>query len=247
MFWKKMKIQFDTAFNSNYLCQPIYSGKGKLLAVELICRFASIDSKLIMPTELVLNLLDTQQLSHFLAEQSAWAQKHAVWFEANQVILNISIEEKLAKIIIENIDIRDELKACSFIHLSLSESFPQLSQGKRNSQLMALKSHFTLWLDGFGSGNVNMVPVFDHIFSGVKLDRGLFWELYQGENFTIVLPSLIRNINRFCHNIVIDGLDNTEHFDALNKSEVQGMKGQLWPGVEPSQLDALLRRPPQYH
>ncbi|STQ44206.1 Uncharacterised protein [Ewingella americana] len=60
-----MKIQFDTAFSSNYLCQPIYSNKGKLLAVELICRFASTDSKLIMPTELVLNLLNTQQLSRF--------------------------------------------------------------------------------------------------------------------------------------------------------------------------------------
>lgn len=242
-----MKIQFDTAFNSSYLCQPIYSGKGKLLAVELICRFASIDSKLIMPTELVLNLLSTQQLTHFLTEQLVWARQHALWFEANQVILNISVEEKLAKIIIENAEIREALKACSFIHLSISESFSQLSAGKHNLELMALKSDFTLWLDGFGSGNANMAAVFDHIFSWVKLDRSLFWELYQGENFTIVLPSLIRNVNRFCRNIVIDGLDNAEYFDALNKSEIQGMKGLLWPGVEPSALDSLLCSPAQFH
>lgn len=242
-----MKIQFDAAFNSSYFCQPIYSGKGKLLAVELICRFASTDSKLIMPTELVLNLLNTQQLTHFLTEQSDWAREHALWFETNQVILNISIEDTLANIIIENTEVRDGLKASPFIHLSLSESFEQLSEGRRNARLMALKSDFTLWLDGFGSGNANMAAVFDHIFSWVKLDRGLFWELYEGENFTIVLPSLIRNVNRFCRNIVIDGLDNAEQFDALNKSEVQGMKGQLWPGVEPGELDHLLRSPPQFH
>ncbi len=242
-----MKIQFDAAFNSSYLCQPIYSGKGKLLAVELICRFASTDSKLIMPTELVLNLLNTQQLSLFLAEQAAWALEHALWFESNHVTLNISIEEKLANIIIEDAEIRDGLKACSFLHLSINESFPQLSEGKRNSQLTALKNEFTLWLDGFGSGNANMAAVFDQVFSWVKLDRSLFQELYEGENFTIILPSLIRNINRFCRNIVIDGLDSAEYFDALNKSEVQGMKGQLWPGVEPRELDNLLRSPPQFH
>ncbi|MGV8925337.1 MAG: EAL domain-containing protein [Ewingella sp.] len=241
-----MKIQFDAAFNSSFLCQPIYSGKGKLLAVELICRFASTDSKLIMPTELVLNLLNTQQLTHFLTEQSIWAQDHAHWFEGNQVILNIAIDEKLAKIIIENAQVRDDLKACSFIHLSISESFPHLSEGKRNLPLMALKSDFTLWLDGFGSGNANMTPIFDQVFNWVKLDRDLFWELYQGENFTIVLPSLIRNVNRFCRNIVIDGLDKNEHFDALNKSKIKGMKGLLWPGVDPSVMNSLLHRPPQF-
>lgn len=242
-----MKIQFDTAFNSSYLCQPIYSNKGKLLAVELICRFASADSKLIMPTELVLNLLNTQQLSRFLSEQAAFARTHARWFETNQVILNISIEEKLANIIIDDVALRDEFKALPFIHFSLNESFPQLSDGKRNLKLAMLKSHFTLWLDGMGSGNANMAPVFDHIFSWVKLDRTLFWELYEGENFTIILPSLLRNLNRFCRNVVIDGLDSTEYFEALNKTEMQGMKGLLWPGVDPTALDHLLESPPQFH
>ncbi|MCI2142864.1 EAL domain-containing protein [Ewingella americana] len=247
MFWKKMKIQFDTAFSSNYLCQPIYSNKGKLLAVELICRFASTDSKLIMPTELVLNLLNTQQLSRFLSEQVAFAKEHAAWFEKNQVILNITIEEKLANIITDDDVLRDEIKQLKFIHLSINESFPQLSAGKNNAQLVALKNDFTLWLDGMGSGNANMAPIFDHIFTWVKLDRALFWELYQGENFTIILPSLLRNLNRFCRNVVIDGLDSAEYFDALNKTDVQGMKGMLWPGVEAAALDNLLESPSQFH
>jgi len=242
-----MKIHFDTAFNSSYLCQPIYSNEGKLLAVELICRFASADSKLIMPTELVLNLLSTQQLSRFLSEQLAFAQEFAPWFEMNQVILNISVEEKLATIITDNTSLRDEFKAFPFVHLSLNEAFPQLSDGKNNPKLVALKHHFTLWLDGMGSGNANMAPIFDHIFEWVKMDRALFWELYQGENFTIILPSLLRNINRFCRNVVIDGLDSAEYFEALNKTDVQGMKGLLWPGVEPAALDSLLESPPQFH
>ncbi|RJT45852.1 EAL domain-containing protein [Rahnella woolbedingensis] len=241
-----MKIQFDTAFNSSYLCQPVYTTEGKLLAVELICRFSSADSKLVMPTELVLNLLSPQQLLSFLDEQQVWANEHAQWFHDNQVILNISVEEKQVALLLGDEKIREAFKAHSFIHLNLSESFPQLSQGRSNAQLVALKQHFTLWLENFGSGSITMAPIFDHLFQWVKLDKNLFWQLYDGEHFTIVMPSLIRNVNRFCRNIVVDGLDSQEYFDALRKKDVQGVKGLLWPGVDPAELDSLLNRPAQF-
>ena len=241
-----MKIQFDTAFNSSYLCQPIYSVGGKLLAVELICRFSSTDSKLVMPTELVLNLLTRQQLLRFLTEQQCWADEHAQWFNDNQVILNIAVEEKQVALLLEDDGLRNALKAHTFIHLNLSESFPRLAEGRNNPQLIALKQHFPLWLDNFGSGNITMAPIFDHLFQWVKLDKNLFWQLCEGENFTIVMPSLIRNVNRFCRNVVVDGLDNQDYFEALRRTEVQGLKGLLWPGVEPAELDRLLVRPAQF-
>ena len=61
------------------------------------------------------------------------------------------------------------------------------------------------------------------------------------------MPSLIRNVNRFCRNVVVDGLDNQDYFEALRRTEVQGLKGLLWPGVEPAELDRLLIRPAQFH
>ncbi|PKE30574.1 diguanylate phosphodiesterase [Rahnella sp. AA] len=242
-----MKIQFDTAFNSSYLCQPVYTIEGKLLAVELVCRFSSADSKLVMPTELVLNLLTEQQLQYFLNEQQIWASEHAQWFSDNQVTLNIGVEEKQVALLLEDENLRNAFKAHAFIHLNLSESFPRLSEGRNNEQLVALKQHFSLWLENFGSGNITMAPIFDHLFQWVKLDKNLFWQLYDGEHFTIVMPSLIRNVNRFCRNIVVDGLDSQDYFDALRLADVQGVKGLLWPGVDPAQLDCLLKRPVQFH
>ena len=242
-----MKIQFDTAFNSSYLCQPVYTVEGKLLAVELICRFSSADNKLVMPTELVLNLLTPQQLLHFLNEQQIWASEHAHWFSDNQVILNISVEEKQVALLLEDENLRNAFSGHTFINFNLSESFPGLSQGRNNSQLVTIKRDFPLWLENFGSGNVTMAPIFDHLFQWVKLDKNLFWQLYEGEHFTIVMPSLIRNVNRFCRNIVVDGLDSQDYFEALRKANIQGMKGLLWPGVEPAMLDGLLVRPPEFH
>jgi len=242
-----MKIQFDTAFNSSYLCQPVYTIEGKLLAVELICRFSSADSKLVMPTELVLNLLTQQQLLHFLNEQQIWAAEHAQWFSDNQVTLNIGVEEKQVALLLEDENLRNAFKTHAFIHLNLSESFPRLSEGRNNEQLVALKQHFSLWLENFGSGSITMAPIFDHLFRWVKLDKNLFWQLYEGEHFTIVMPSLIRNVNRFCRNIVVDGLDSQDYFNALRKADVQGVKGLLWPGVDPTRLNNLLIRPAQFH
>ncbi|WP_238483617.1 EAL domain-containing protein [Rahnella perminowiae] len=247
MFWTKMKIQFDTAFNSSYLCQPVYTIEGKLLAVELICRFSSADSKLVMPTELVLNLLTPQQLLRFLTEQQIWACEHAQWFTDNQVILNISVEEKQVALLLEDENLRNAFSTYTFIHLNLSESFPRLSEGRNNEQVVALNKYFALWLENFGSGSITMAPIFDHLFQWVKLDKNLFWQLYEGENFTIVMPSLVRNVSRFCRNIVVDGLDSQDYFDALRKADIQGMKGLLWPGVEPAELDSLLIRPAQFH
>lgn len=241
-----MKIQFDTAFDSSFLCQPIYSIHGKLLAIELLCRFSSTDSKLTMPTELVLNLLTPAQRLRFLNEQQLWASQHAQWFSEHQVILNIGVDERLVSILLENEPLRNAFKAQAFVQLSLSESFPQLSQGRNNPQLVALKQYFTLWLDNFGSGDVTMAPIFDHLFQWVKLDKNLFWQLSEGEHFAIVMPSLLRNVNRFCRNIVVDGLDNQDYFDSLRKTDVQGLKGLLWSGVDPEQLDNLLVRPAQF-
>lgn len=241
-----MKIQFDTAFNSSYLCQPVYSLEGKLLAVELICRFSSTDSKLIMPTELVLNLLTTQQLIRFLEEQTAWVRVHRPWFEKHNVLLNISVDEKLTDLLIENVTLREAIKALSFVNISVSESFPQLSQGRKNERLVKLKKHFPLWLENFGSGNANMAAVFDGLFSFVKLDKGFFWQLFTSEHFALVLPSLLRNINRYCRHVIVDGVDSEEYLAALNITHVQGIKGLLWPAVESSQLDLLLIKPSQF-
>ena len=92
-----------------------------------------------------------------------------------------------------------------------------------------------------------MVPVIAHLFPWEKRAHNLLWQLCEGEHFTIVMPSLIRNVNRFCRNIVVDGLDSQDYFDALRKVEIQGVKGLLWPGVEPAELDSLLVRPTQFH
>lgn len=242
-----MKIQFDTVFNSVFLCQPIYSTKGKLVSVELICRFSSMGNKLTMPTELVLNLLNTRQLTEFLTEQITWAKAHCEWFFENLITLNINIEEKLADILSQNIILCEKVKALTFIKISINESFPQLAEGKHNVRLMMLKSHFTLWLEGMGAGHTNMASVFDKVFDGIKLDKTFLWQLYEGENFSILLPSLLHNLHRFCHNIVIDGVDTPEYFSVLHQHDIQGVKGLLWPGVDPKLLDTLLKVPEEFN
>jgi EAL domain-containing protein (putative c-di-GMP-specific phosphodiesterase class I) len=241
-----MKIQFETAFSSSYLCQPIYTMSGKLLAVELLCRFASSDSKLIMPTELVVNFLSQKQLRDYFVEQLHFAQQYAHWFEDNQIQLNISFEEKLADLVIADLSLRKAMVALPFVNLNINESFSALSSGRQNQRIADLKGHFSLWLDNLGAGGASMVPIFDGLFRGAKLDKHLFWQLVSNENYAVMMPSLLRNISRFCSYVVIDGIDTIEYLDKVISLEAQGVKGVLWQAVEADALDTLLPCPQEF-
>lgn len=245
-FGTEMKIQRDTAFISTFAFQPIYTLQGKLLAVELIVRFNSEDHKLSAPTELVMKSLEREQVVALLAEQLAWAEQHADWFQRAGVSLNLNIGEPAARAIVQESVLRRHLMALPFIHLEIVESFPSLSSGKRNPVLAALRRDFTLWLDNFGSGSATLTPLFDGLFDYVKVDKTFFWQLVDGDHFTIVMPSLIRNVNRFCHGIIIEGADSRTYFNAFSELPLAGVQGQLWPGREGSQLDSLLIPPPEF-
>ncbi|WP_411704967.1 EAL domain-containing protein [Edaphovirga cremea] len=238
-----MEIQLDTAFLSSFWCQPVYSRIGKLLAVELANRFNSEDGKLTMPIELVTKSLDLQQLTQMLDEQINYATTQQAWFLEHGILLNIFVDQSLAQLIISDVILRNKLAALSFIRLEVSESFPDISLGKRNPVLSELSKHFRLWLVNFGSGNAHLAPLFDHLFEYVKTDKNFFWQLVAGENYKIILPSLLRNINRFCQGVVIDGIDTKDYFSALNDQPFAGVQGMLWPGVDENALNCLLTSP----
>ncbi|PLR40531.1 diguanylate phosphodiesterase [Chimaeribacter coloradensis] len=241
-----MKIQRDTTFISSFFYQPVYTLQGALLAIELLVRFNSEDHKLSAPTELVLKSLERPQIVALLMEQLAWAEQHAAWFRRAGVPLNLNVGEACARAIVQEPLLRRHLKALPFIHLEIAESYPALSSGKRNPVLSALRRDFTLWLDSFGSGNATLTPLFDGLFDYVKVDKTFFWQLVDGEHFTIVMPSLIRNVNRFCHGIIIEGVDTPAYFNAFSELPLAGVQGQLWPSRDDSQLDTLLDVPPEF-
>lgn len=235
----KMKIQFEADFISRYVFQPIYSSDGRLLAVEILSRFDSLDGDLAMPTEIGVGLLTPRQRVALFNEQLLLIEQYASWFIEHQVLLSINIEQSVAELIVNDRHVAQRLQRLPFMVLEISEGFPQLSAGKKNVTLCWLSERFTLWLDDFGSGKAPLNALYDGLFDYVKIDRRFYWQLFAHQGYDMIIDSLLKNINLLCHGTIVDGIEDKHHFDKLIDAEVFGLQGFLWPSVSVDNLDSL--------
>ncbi|MEB6338102.1 EAL domain-containing protein [Serratia rhizosphaerae] len=241
-----MKIQFETDFIIRHVFQPVYTLGGRLLAVEIQSRFNSRDGALAMPAEIGVNLLPSAQRTALFYEQLAVIEACADWFIMHQVLLSINIDDTLAGLLLQDNELRQRLRRQPFIVIEISESFPQLSAGKNNETIRRLSEFFTLWLDDFGSGQATLAPLYDGLFSYVKVDKRFYWQLFSHPGSDTVMDSLLRNINLLCKGIIVGGIENKAYFNHLDRAGVLGLQGFLWPAVGAEQLDTLREIPSEF-
>ncbi len=236
-----MNIQFDADFISHYVFQPVYSMAGKLLAVELLTRFNSLDGDLAMPTEIGMTLLSPEQRIELFNEQMMLAEKHAAWFVECGVLLTINIEETIVDLIVGDPQVRQRLQQWEFIAFEISEGFPNLSAGKNNEKVRLLSENFTLWLDDFGSGKATLTALYDGLFDYVKIDKRFYWQLFTHQGYDVVIDSLLKNINLLCKGVIVCGIERREYFNKLINAGVLGLQGYLWPTISEDNLRSLRR------
>ncbi|TQI80358.1 EAL domain-containing protein (putative c-di-GMP-specific phosphodiesterase class I) [Serratia fonticola] len=235
----KMNIQLDADFISQYVFQPVYTLAGKLLALELLTRFSSLNGDLAMPTEIGITLLSPEQRIELFNEQLVLVEKHASWFVEYGILLTINIEETIVDLIVSNPQIRQRLLQWEFITFEISESFPDLSAGKNNEQIRLLSEDFTLWLDDFGSGKATLTALYDGLFDYVKINKRFYWRLFTHQGYDVLIDSLLKNINLLCKGVIVCGIEQREYFNKLKNAGVLGLQGFLWPAVGVGNLHSL--------
>ncbi|MFC3948535.1 EAL domain-containing protein [Serratia entomophila] len=242
-----MKIQFEADFISSYVFQPVYSMEGRLLAVEILSRFNSLDGDLAMPAEIGINLLSPAQRIELFNEQLMLAQQHAAWFNRHDVLLTINIEEVVVELILSDRQLCQRIRQCPFIAFEISEGFPNLSAGKNNENVSRLSEMFTLWLDDFGSGKATLTALYDGLFDYVKIDKRFYWQLFTHQGYDVVIDSLLKNINLLCKGVIVGGIEKKEYFNKLRHAGVFGLQGFLWPSVGVDNLQALRAMPDEFN
>ncbi|CPR14349.1 Putative diguanylate cyclase/phosphodiesterase domain 1 [Brenneria goodwinii] len=115
-----------------------------------------------------------------------------------------------------------------FICLEISENFPNLNDGQRNPLLAALYERYPLWLDGFGSGGSNIYAVSQSTFYYVKLDKIFYWEMIKDKK-VYKLSVLVENIKKYCHGIIIEGVQTHSEYYLLKNCGVDGIQGYIYP------------------
>ncbi|MFI8416470.1 EAL domain-containing protein [Serratia sp. NPDC078593] len=241
-----MKIQFEADFISRYVFQPIYSMDGRLLALEILSRFNSLDGDLVMPIEIGIHLLDPLQKIELFNEQLLLVEQYALWFVEHQVLLSIPIEEDVVDGILSDAVLRQRLRQLPFIVLGISEAFTQLSAGKNNKKISRLSEVFTLWLNNFGSGKATLNGLYDGLFDYVKIDKHFYWRLFAQQGHDVMFDSLLKNINLLCRGVIVTGIENRLYLNKLRYAGIYGLQGGIWPSINVDNLDVLCAVPDEF-
>ncbi|MEC5319773.1 EAL domain-containing protein [Brenneria populi subsp. brevivirga] len=217
---------------SDYVFWPIYSLEGKLLAVEMITRFNSLFGNASILPDIIFSMLTKLQHHDLIKEQISFIKRNAAWFTRNDVLLVLKIDDEIADFLMESDALRNEIDKLLFIALEINELFPNLSQGRANERIVKLSGAFTLWLDNFGSGKINLKPLNDGIVSVVKMEQNFVWHLLSRPAKSSIMDPLLRVIrNNYPVKIVAKGIDTPGHLEKARRLTIDGVQGALCPAV----------------
>lgn len=220
-------MQLRIEVSCDYVCEPIVGMAGKVIAVELLTRFSSASfSRPVSPSNF-LKTLSVGTKGLLLVDQLQKIMEYATFFNEQDLCVSVNIDFDMARFFIKNADALEMIKSMPFLRLEINERFPNLDDGNKNPLLSELAKYCPLWLDDFGSGNANLAAVTSGIFELVKLDKAFYWE--EGRKTTF--PILIRNIQRYCQGVIVEGVENKEQEQQLRNSGILAMQGFLWRSI----------------
>lgn len=119
----------------------------------------------------------------------------------------------------------------TFINLEVTESVAITSVQTFQDNIAELRSHgFSFSMDDFGTGYSNLSQIAKTDFELIKIDKSLLWPIFkQGNKDTekskILLESMIKMIQDMGLKIVVEGVENQNHVNYLEKLGVDYMQG----------------------
>ncbi|ECI3778551.1 EAL domain-containing protein [Salmonella enterica subsp. diarizonae] len=219
-----------------FIAEPIRGMEGDLLGVEIITRFASSLSRPLHP-EFAISSWDNTQKRYFLLDLLRTIAGKRRWFLRHGLFCTINIDRDMAKLVLQDKDIRALLHAMLFMGLQVAEHFSCQDNASVEPWINMLhKQPNPLWLGDLGAGNATAAPLVCGCFSGVKLDRSFFASQIEKTTF----PLLVKHIRSYCDKIVVDGLEDSRYFPTLKTAGVWAIQGTLFPSVALEEVETLL-------
>lgn len=226
-----MKVHIPAGYESEIWFYPAYSLAGQLTAVELVTRAIS--------PVVWLQADDSQQLC-LLQSQLLLLEKYREFFESHQINALVRINESVAEALLKSEFLLRKVQQLSFIVIDISETFHQLSSGKVNPILTALRSEFRLSLSQFGAGNAPATAVYDNLFSIIRLDESFIQGLAKRASFMTFIQTMIANFSDYTDQLIICGIDDNQMLEQVSGLCGIYLQGRLFPVVKAGQLSELI-------
>lgn len=238
-----MKIHLTADYRSETFFNPVYSFTGQLTAVELATQYVHDNAPVTLPQDLFLPQLDEAQHLRLLQSQIALLEQNQGFFERQQVMALMRIDEVIAATLLESEFLLRKLRQLPFLVLDVSETFPQLAQGKNNSLLNALSQNFRLSLSQFGAGKSPATAVYDNLFTCLRLDKNFIRALASRASFLPFIQAILDNYRPHADYIIISGIDDGLMLDKVAALPGIHLHGNLFPTVKAAALNELVFPP----
>jgi len=235
-----MKVHLSADYQSETWFYPAYSLAGQLTAVELVTQFVHDSAPITLPQDLLLPQLDDAQQLRLLQSQLVLLEKYRDFFELHQIIALVRIDESMATTLLASEFLLRKFKQHPFIVLDISETFPQLSAGKKQPLLARLQQEFRLSLSQFGAGKAPATAVYENLFSVLKMDKAFIHALAKRASFTPFIQTVIDNFSAYAPQIIICGVDDNALLEKVSSLSGAQLQGSLFPVVKAERLSDLI-------
>ncbi|MDZ7278617.1 EAL domain-containing protein [Pantoea eucrina] len=235
-----MKVHLSADYQSETWFYPVYSLTGQLAAVELVTQFVHESAPVTVPQDLLLPQLDVAQQLRLLQSQITLLEKYRDFFELHQVCALVRMDDSLAHTLLDSEFLLRKFKQLPFVVFDISETFPQLSLGRKQPLLAALQQQFPLSLSQFGAGKSPATAVYENLFSVLKLDKVFIQDLSKRASFIPFIQAIIDNFSDYTDRLIICGVDDSAMLEKVSMLNGALLQGSLFPVVKAEHLSTLM-------
>nr|MCR4589153.1 EAL domain-containing protein [Lachnospiraceae bacterium] len=124
-----------------------------------------------------------------------------------------------------------------FINLEISET-----SAAENPEMMRFtieelrKIGFSVSLDNFGTAYSNISGAYDFSFDVLKIDKSVLWNSDKSADGNLVLSNIVTLGKRFCHTILVEGVETVAQKDKVRKLGCDYCQGYLFSQPLPADV-----------
>jgi FOG: EAL domain len=208
-----------------YVFQPMFDRTGKMIAAECLSRFVDKKEGDSRTIEQFFGEASETFRAAVLHEQIALVKRYQWWFQQNNIMATLNVDESTLHMLNDDF-IAECVKTIGCLHFEVSELSRTLV--KRTPDIDALGDKYSFWLDDFGAGYAGFGALAIQPFRFIKTDKNLLWNLLEKKNGQQLMESLLHYFSANHYQVIIEGIETTEHLRWLNNMPWFALQGLLW-------------------
>ncbi|MDU5780815.1 MAG: EAL domain-containing protein [Pantoea sp.] len=217
-----------STLSKKFILEPVMSQSGRFVGFELLTRYTSLAGKSRNPFMVIENMPCSEKRD-LLYEQLGDLSPVVALLEAHHLFVSINVDRDMVTMLEEDARLGWLLSTASVIRLEVSEAIDFHQDHEARETLHRLKARgIRFFLDDLGTGFANLEALYTGLFEAVKIDKRFFWE----QKDKSIFPVLMANIQRYCPQIIVEGVENKEDLAALEHIPLYGLQGYYFSALE---------------